>query len=119
MKIFKYIKIIALPLILIAVLVTGFSINNTESTIHGKLSGDELKTENLNPVESVSSYQYKPEGDSRIWRVTNKYGMDSNGKFEINNSEYTFTADSVTVINEIASMPGLEPYVTGLIFKRD
>lgn len=113
MKVVKYLKFMILPSILLAVLLTGFSQKKSESST-------EIQHEaGLNQVEGISAFYYKRAGDSRIWHVINKYGMDSNGKYEMNNSTYTFTADSVTVINEIATVPDWEPYISGLIFKKN
>jgi hypothetical protein len=113
MRIVKYLKFMTLPSILLAVLLTGFSQKKSESSPE-RQPGAELEQ-----VEGISAFYYKPAGDHRIWHVVNKYGMDSNGKYPMNNSIYTFTADSVTVINEIASVPDWEPYISGLIFKKN
>ena len=114
MKIVKYLKLMTLPSVLLAVLITGFSQKQNDS------GSVEIQPEaELNQVEGLSSFYYKPAGDSRLWHVVNKYGKDSIGKYEINNSTYTFTADSVTVVNEIASVPDCDPYISGLIFKKD
>lgn len=114
MKIVKYLKLMILPSILLAVIITGFTLKKSDNSSFEKHPAAELKQ-----VEFLSSFYYKPAGDTRLWHVINKYGSDSNGIFEINNSAYTFTADSVTVINEIASVPGWEPYISGLIFKKN
>lgn len=112
MRIVNYLKFMTLPSILIAVLITGFSLKKNEN------SSIEIQPEaELKQVEGLSSFYYKPAGDNRLWHVVNKYGMDTGGKYVLNNSTYTFTADSVTVINEIASVPDWEPYISGLIFK--
>ncbi|NOS84675.1 MAG: hypothetical protein HOP31_06000 [Ignavibacteria bacterium] len=114
MKIVKYLKIMTLPSILLAVLITGFSLKKNE------ISSLEINTvAELKQVEGLSSFYCKPADDTRLWHVVNKYGMDSNGKYVMNNSTYTFTADSVTVVNEIASVPDWEPYISGLIFKKN
>lgn len=112
MKIVKYLKLMILPSILLAVIITGFTLKKSDNSSFEKQPAAELKQ-----VEFLSSFYYKPAGDTRLWHVINKYGNDSNGIYEMNNSAYSFTADSVTVINEIASVPGWEPYISGLIFK--
>jgi hypothetical protein len=114
MRIVRYLKIMTLPSILLAVFITGFSLEKNEYSSLEINTGAELKQ-----VEGLSSFYYKPEGDSRLWHVVNKYGMDANGKYVMNNSTYTFTADSVTVVNEIASVPDWEQYISGLIFKKN
>lgn len=114
MKLVKYLKLMALPSILLAVLITGFSLKKIENSRFGK-----EPAANLEEMEGISAFYYKPAGDTRIWHVVNKYGKDSNKKFSMNNSTYTFTADSVTVVNEIASVPDWEPYISGLIFKKN
>lgn len=113
MKLIKYVKLMALPSILLAVIVTGFSLNNNNR------SAQKHQAVDLEQLEGISAFYYKPAGDTRLWHVVNKYGGDSIGMYEINNSTYTFTADSVTVINEIASVPDWEPYISGLIFKKN
>lgn len=114
MKIVKYLKLMILPSILLAVIITGFTLKKSDNSSFERQPAAELKQ-----VEFLSSFYYKPAGDTRLWHIINKYGSDSNGIFEINNSAYTFTADSVIVINEIASMPDWDHYVTGLIFKKN
>lgn len=114
MKIVKYLKLMILPSILLAVIITGFTLKKSDNSSFEKQPVAELKQ-----VEFLSSFYYKPAGDTRMWHVINKYGSDSNGIYEMNNSAYTFTADSVTVINEIAPVPGWEPYISGLIFKKN
>ncbi|MCC6866795.1 MAG: hypothetical protein IT280_11630 [Ignavibacteria bacterium] len=114
MKIVKYLKLMSLPLILLAVIITGFSLNKSDNSSFERQPAAELKQ-----VEFLSEFYYKPAGDSRLWHVINKYSSDSNGIYVMNNSAYTFTADSVTVINEIASVPHWEPYISGLIFKKN
>lgn len=114
MKIVKYLKLMILPSILLAVIITGFTLKKSDNSSFEKQPAAELKQ-----VEFLSSFYYKPAGDTRMWHVINKYGSDSNGIYEMNNSAYTFTADSVTVINEIAPVPGWEPYISGLIFKKN
>lgn len=114
MKIVKYLKLMILPSILLAVIITGFTLKKSDNSSFEKQPAAELKQ-----VEFLSSFYYKPAGDTRLWHVINKYGSDSNGIYVMNNSAYTFTADSVTVINEIAPVPGWEPYISGFIFKKN
>lgn len=114
MRLVKYLKLMALPSILLAVLITGFSLKRSENS-----SFEKQPATSLEEVKGISAFYYRPAGDSRIWHIVNKYGMDQNGKYEMNNSTYTFTSDSVTVVNEIASVPAWEPYISGLIFKKN
>ncbi len=114
MKIVKYVKLVILASIVIAALITGFSLKKSENN-----SLERKSVVDLEQVEGISAFYYKPSGDSRIWHVVNKYGMGSNGKYVMNNSDYTFTADSVTVINEIASVPDWESYISGLVFEKN
>ena len=92
MRIIKYLKFFTLPALLVAVVITGFS-----------LKKDHLVNESgadLEKLEGVSEFYYKPEGDSRTWHVLNTYTSElSENAPEYNNSEYLFTSDSVTVIN--------------------
>ena len=113
MRIIKYLKFMALPSIILVVLITGFSLKKSDSSLEKQHVAD------LEQVKGMSEFYYKPAGDTRIWHVVNKYGMDTNGKNVMNNSTYTFTADSVTVINEIATVPDWEPYISGLVFKKN
>lgn len=92
MKIMKYIKLLTIPALLLAVIITGFSVKN--STTKGQDKGD------IRQLEGVSEFYFKPEGDTRTWHVLNTYSSQfSEDAPEYNMSEYLFTSDSVTVKN--------------------
>jgi hypothetical protein len=88
----KYLNLITLPALLLAVIITGFSVKkNTEDS---KYKGD------IRQLEGASEFYYKPEGDNRTWHVLNTYSSQfSENAPEYNVSEYLFTSDSVTVKN--------------------
>ena len=92
MTIMKYIKLLALPALLLAVIITGFSVKKQSGSQYGP---------DLEQLEGVSEFYYKSKDDSRIWHVINKYSSEISGNApEYNNSSYLFTSDSVMVINE-------------------
>jgi hypothetical protein len=115
MRITKYLKLLALPSILLALLITGFSLKKSDSrSLYIQSIADSEQ------VEGISEFYFKPAGDERLWHIINKYGCtNSNGERTLNNSSYTFTSDSVLVVNEIATVPDWEPYISGLIFKKN
>jgi len=115
MRITKYLKLLALPSILLAVLITGFSLKKSDSSILNR-----EPVADLEQAEGISEFYFKPAGDDRLWHVINKYGCtNSDCERTLNNSSYTFTADSVLVVNEIAEVPEWGPYISGLIFKKN
>ncbi len=118
-------------LILLVILLTGFGWNgwiknasrvkdtpSIEIKPAAELESRELRSAELKSLNGTAEFYFKPAGDTRLWHVTNIYAQaDSDEGRTLNNSTYTFTADSVTVVNEIASVPEWEPYISGLIFK--
>lgn len=91
MKIIKYLKLISLPVLLLVLIITGFSV---------KKNFDDNKYESdIRQLEGTSEFFYKPEGDERVWHVINTYSRFSKESPEYNSSEYLFTSDSVTVKN--------------------
>jgi hypothetical protein len=105
----------AAALITGALLLTGFGWSGWIKDAAG--NGEESRIESFS---GNSEYYIRPAGDDRLWHVINKYGSrDSGRECSLNNSTYTFTADSVTVVNEIASVPELDVYISGLIFNND
>ena len=91
MKITKYLKHITFPVILLAVITTGFLVKN---------AADIRYKSDIQQLEGTSEFFYKPEGDTRVWHVLNTYSSQfSKDAPEYNVSEYLFTHDSVTVKN--------------------
>ena len=92
MKITKYLKHITFPVILLAVIITQFSLN--------KNTGDRKHKSDIRHLKGTSEFFYKPEGDTRVWHVLNTYSSQfTKDAPEYNVSEYLFTSDSVTVRN--------------------
>lgn len=96
MKITEFIKHNWFPVLLSAVIVTGFL--TKENPAFNKLQSS------LKP-DSISEIFYRPEGDTRVWHVINTYTSplikDTTG-FKV--SEYLFTADTVTVKNRFTGI---------------
>ena len=62
-------------------------------------------------LNGIADFYIKPAGDSRIWHIINKYpGLNQTGGNSSNMSYYTFTSDSVLVVNEYAEMPKAETW---------
>ena len=76
----KYLKLFTLPALLLGVLITGFSLKKSHAVNE---NGADLEQ-----LEGVSEFYYKPEGDPRTWHVTNTYTSElSEDAPEYNNSE--------------------------------
>lgn len=56
-------------------------------------------------LEGKSEFYFTPAGDNRVWHIVNKYGSPDSYR-GINEANYLFTADSVSVICEYAGIPG-------------
>lgn len=78
-----------------------------ESAGHRKAAGG--SGEILPKVESLNGsteFYFVPAGDGRLWHVINTYStISSDNGPGYNMSSYTFSADSVYVINEYAGLP--------------
>jgi hypothetical protein len=104
-----------------ALLLTGFGWNGWIKEAAGKdtpMPAKEMMTETGETMKGTAEFYFSPQDENRTWHVINIYNPASSEG--INNSEYTFSADSVTVINEIASPPRKELWelcISGLIFK--
>lgn len=98
MKNTKHLKLFILPLLLLAVTVTAFSLKNQENKSWNQpVSACITELENF---EGTSEFFYKA-GDERTWHVINRYSSGLSQDFPAcNNSEYVFTSDTVTVIND-------------------
>jgi hypothetical protein len=114
MKITKLNLAFAAVLITGALLLTGFGWSGWIKDAAGNCEESRIES-----FSGTSEYYLKPAGDNRLWHVINKYGCKDSGECSLNNSTYIFTADSVTVVNEIASVPELDVYISGLIFRND
>lgn len=64
-----------------------------------------------NRIESLngtSEFYFKPSGDRRTWHVVNRYtSSGDNENPGYNMSEYTFTSDSVSVVNNYIGIPDM------------
>ncbi len=78
----------------------------SNSTAEVKSRKDNRENLSINPqtLTGNSEFRFKPVDDQRIWNVINRYSPIGKGT-EYNMSSYTFTADSVTILNEIAGLP--------------
>jgi hypothetical protein len=58
-----------------------------------------------NEFSGQTEFTYKPDGNNRVWHVINTYSSSfADNPMLCNNSEYTFTKDSVTVYNTYAGI---------------
>ena len=93
MKIIKYLKLITFPALLLALIITGFSVK--------KNSEDSNYKRDIEQLEGTSEFFYRTAGDTRVWHVINTYTSQFlKDTLEYNISEYLFTSDSVTVKNQ-------------------
>jgi hypothetical protein len=92
MRIIKHLEFLTLPALILAVLITGLTLKKSHIVNEPKAD--------LEQLEGVSEFYFKPEGDSRTWHVSNTYTSElSENAPEYNNSVYLFTSDLVTVTN--------------------
>ena len=113
----------AAAFIITALLLTGFGWSGWIKDAARKdtpLPAQEIVNVNGERVNGTAEFYFRLPNDSRTWHVINIYNPAN--PESINNSVYTFSGDSVTVINEIAGLPEneiWEPYISGLIFKNN
>lgn len=106
--------------VLLVMLLTGFGWKGwiKEAAIYEVFDNEDLFITELHTLSGTSEYYYKPAGESRLWHVVNKYNCSDSATYNsCNNSSYTFTADSVYVVNEYVSVPEQELYTLRTIIK--
>gem|GEM_PF-4301402 len=107
MKILKNLKLFVLSSILLAVVLTGLSLNAKKDIDVNQPAVLEIpESENF---VGTSEFIYKSKDDNRTWHVINRYSSGlTDDLTAYNNSEYTFTKESVTVINNYAGINSRE-----------
>jgi hypothetical protein len=83
---------------LLLVFITAFA---WEEWIEETAGSGEKSPIRIETLSGSSEFYFIPAGDNRIWHVVNKYNSPDL-KTEYNLSDYRFSADSVSVVNEIA-----------------
>jgi len=92
----KNFKIIVAVAVLIAVIALGFKTENASKS-PGKQISLNAQRESFT---GTSEFYFKPAGDQRLWHVVNVYSSKPLKDSDFcNNSIYTFSKDSVEVIN--------------------
>ena len=92
-----------------SLILTGIVMGWISGTTATTPKNDSFASEPLPVIETfngTAEYYFKPAGDYRLWHVINKYGQSQlNDGPGYNMSSYTFSSDSVTVINEFTDVP--------------
>jgi len=92
--------------LIFAGIITGCGKGNTASDIENYGFGSWDQLPGFESLTGTTEFYFRPAGDNRIWHVVNKYNpIGSNEGPDYNVSSYTFTSDSVYVINEFAGVP--------------
>lgn len=108
MKTKKFKNALVAGVLVFSGILTGWRYGESESH---RIAADGLG-ETLPRVEGLNGkteFYFVPSGDSRLWHVINKYNtVSSNDGPGYNMSSYTFSSDSVYVINEYVGMPDVK-----------
>jgi hypothetical protein len=93
-----------MTILLAACIVTGFSSSGVNATYTGNKNS--LPVPATETLRGITEFYFKSPGDSRTWHIKNRYiNPDSEDKPDYNTSYYSFSADTVTVINEYIGIP--------------
>lgn len=85
---------ILIPVMLFIIIVSAGFIKNNDSTVDTEVTNT---FNGKSDFKGVSEFFYRENNDSRIWHVVNLYSKDDSAEY--NNSYYSFSKDTVTVVN--------------------
>jgi hypothetical protein len=95
-------------LLVFACIITIYSF---KITVAGTGNTKKVMIQKLESHRGQSEYYYKPAGDTRLWHLINKYSEFDSENGECHNmSCYTFSSDSVVVINQYNGIQSLNQW---------
>ena len=97
----KHFKNLTIMAVLLAIVVTCFKIASASKETKDNENKLSLRLSEQESLTGNSEFFFKRAGDDRTWHVINRYSsLPFNDSSFCNNSNYLFTKDSVTMINE-------------------
>src|SRR5689334_16035292 len=108
-------KGLAITVILAVCIITGFSRSSITPGRENSGNAGVIPQPRPETITGTTEFYFRPVDDSRIWHVVNRYiSPDSEDQPEFNTSEYNFSSDSVTVLNEFIGVPETTQWDLGL-----
>ncbi|HEY3250879.1 MAG TPA: hypothetical protein VGK25_07145 [Ignavibacteria bacterium] len=106
MRTVKNFKILTITLAMIVIVAAGFKIVSASKRVTRNGEPVSFQLSENGSFKGSSEFYFKPEGDKRLWHVVNMYSSKPlNDSDYFNNSIYTFSQDSVEVINSYLLTP--------------
>ena len=105
MKSIKFKDAIITAVFIVSGVITGCGNGNAAADSNTAGTGSKAFILELESLKGITEFKFIPAGDNRTWHVINKYNVPGSGNGPgYNMATYTFSDDSVYVINEYAGI---------------